>query len=201
MKPSASGMIRTTILIAILAASPAGVHAHSIGKNVGDFYWGFLHPIVSLESILPLIALGLLAGQQGQRTARWMIGFFAVGVVIGPLIALFVGTPEIATWMNLGSFVVLGGLLTLGRSWPLGLMAGLAALFGLTQGWGNASELPLAKASFLFASGMIAGAILPVLLLAAVAVGVQERQEWQRIALRIAGSWVAAIGLMVMALR
>lgn len=193
--------IRGALLLAILVAFPSAAQAHSIGKNVGDFYWGFLHPITSLESILPLIALGLLAGQQGARKAGWMIGHFATGIVVGPLLALSMGTPELASWVNMGSFIVLGVLLALGRSWPLGLLSGLSLLFGLTQGWSNAAEMSQASARFLYASGMIAGAYLVVLLLAAAAVNVQKSPEWQRIAVRIAGSWVAAIGLMVIALR
>lgn len=201
MRSIRSGRLRSIVLLAVLAGSPAVAHAHSIGRNVGDFYWGFLHPITSLESILPLIALGLLAGQQGAGKARWVIGLFAVGIVAGPLLALSMGSPELASWINLGSFIVLGVLLALGRSWPVGLLSGLSLLFGLTQGWSNAAEMSQATARFLYATGMIAGAYLVVLLLAAAAVNVQKSPEWQRIAVRIAGSWVAAIGLMVIALR
>lgn len=201
MKGGQTNRIRGALLLAALVAFPTAAHAHSIGRNVGDFYWGFLHPITSLESILPLIALGLLAGQQGARKARWMIGLCAAGIVAGPLFAMSMGTPELASWVNLGSFIVLGALLALGRSWSLNLLSGLSLLFGLTQGWSNAAEMSLAAARFLYATGMIAGAYLVVLLLAAAAVNVQKSSEWQRIAVRIAGSWVAAIGLMVIALR
>jgi urease accessory protein len=201
MKPVRSGRVRCAVFLAVLLACPAAAQAHSLGRNVGDFYWGFLHPITSLESILPLVALGLLAGQQGARKARWMIGLFAVGIVAGPLMAISMGTPGLASWVNLGSFIVLGVMLALGRAWSSSLLSGLALLFGLTQGWSNAAEMTQATARLLYATGMIAGAYLVVLLLAASAVNVQKSPEWQRIAVRIAGSWVAAIGLMVIALR
>jgi hydrogenase/urease accessory protein HupE len=192
---------RSLALFLAFLAVPWTAEAHSIGKNIGDFYWGFLHPATSMESAFPLIALGLLAGQQGAEKARWMIGLFALGIIAGPLIALSLGTPVLASWVNLISFIILGALLALARPWPLPVLAGLSLVFGLTQGWSNAAEMTQATGKLLYACGMILGGYLIVLLLAAFAVNTGKSAEWQRIALRIAGSWIAAIGLMVIALQ
>jgi len=66
-------------LCLLMAASIA--HAHSPIKGIGGFYAGFLHPVTGLEHVLPFAALGILAGQQGDRVAPALF-VFAVYIIV-----------------------------------------------------------------------------------------------------------------------
>lgn len=56
------GAVILTVLSPVLAV------AHPMA-GVGDFYAGMLHPLTAIEFVLPMVALSLLAGQQGRDAA------------------------------------------------------------------------------------------------------------------------------------
>ena len=58
-----------------------------LDNRFGDFYGGVLHPLTALEHALPILALGLLAGQQGERAARWLVLVFPLALLIGAVLA------------------------------------------------------------------------------------------------------------------
>ena len=76
------------------------------------------------------------------------------------------------------------------------LVVVLAATLGITHGWLNGAGIAAAgrEASGLFG---IAGTIFVVVALASALV-VSLQRPWTRIAVRVAGSWLAAVGLLVL---
>ena len=99
--------------VATLAGGVAGgaataAEAHLVNTDLGPFYGGLVHPLTALEHLLPLVALGLLAGQQGATTARRVLVALPLGLAGGAW--LFYPRP---TWtgiqvLNLLSLLVLG---------------------------------------------------------------------------------------------
>ena len=75
-------------------------------------------------------------------------------------------------------------------------MTALAAALGLVHGWLNGAGIAAAGRE---ASGLvgIAGAIFVLVALASALV-VSLRRPWTRIAVRVAGSWIAAMGLLLL---
>src|SRR3569833_1114397 len=73
---------RILVASACLAAFPTLAQAHAL-KGVGDFYSGMLHPLTSLDFVLPLIALALFVGQQRRQAAIWALGAFPISVMAG----------------------------------------------------------------------------------------------------------------------
>jgi hypothetical protein len=73
-------MRRIVLAIACIAAFPVLATAHAL-KGVSNFYAGMLHPLTSLEFVLPLIALALFAGQQRREAAIAALAAFPISLV------------------------------------------------------------------------------------------------------------------------
>ena len=186
------------LLAAAAWAGPA--HAHSLSNRFGDFYGGVLHPLSALEHALPFLALGLLAGQQGASAARWLLLAFPVGLLLGAAAAA-VGPPlHWVTPLNHASFVVLGLLLAAAWRLPHLLLIALGALFGLSHGYENGGAMTAEVAPHLFVPGVALSGFVATALVGAAATLLSAGAEWPRVAVRIAGSWIAAIGIMMIGL-
>jgi hydrogenase/urease accessory protein HupE len=183
-------------LLGAMVATPAAAHGTLAGAE--GFYAGALHPVLAWDHFLLLLALGALLGRQPHRP-------------VGALIGLAVG---------LGSGLALG---TAGVSWPLAplIIAASAALGGAAV----AVALPaggLAIMAFATVGGVLigidtgvpgsnatagdlglyAGVFAGVLLIVIDTMGltfVAHRPPYA-IAFRVAGSWIAAAAVMMLAL-
>jgi urease accessory protein len=186
--------------LAALAALawPGPAWAHSLSTRFGDFYGGILHPATALEQALPLIALGLLAGQNGPRPARWLLPVVPVAFALGSSLGGVLPAPPYLWVINTGSFLLLGLLLAFDGALPLPLLLGLGAGLGLSHGLANGSGMAGATDPWLFVLGGTLAALAAILLPSALVVSLEA--AWQRIAVRIAGSWIAAVGAMILAL-
>lgn len=197
-------MIRVTAaaLAAALMALPAPAHAHLVNTRFGDFYGGMLHPLSALDYALPWLALGLLAGMQAPRLARWMLLAFPLGIALGVAGSQLMPPPQgLLRGVNVLSFVVIGGLLALARPLPAAPFIGLGLVFGFTQGWENALAITGATKPVLFFAGITTAGYLVVTLVTAATATLLRQADWVRIAVRAAGSWITAIGLLVVGVK
>ena len=192
----------TTSGVLALAAGPAAAHGGLPGGS--GFLAGALHPLVAIEHLILLLGLGLLSGQLPQ--ARRSLGFAAVGLgVLGGLAASGLGewsAPTVVPSAILGLGVLTGLLVALAASRvPAALVPPLAGLVGVAvaldtdiprgpDGGAGALVAPVA--------GVLTGVYLIVLDAAALASFAAARPPLP-IAVRIAGSWIAAIALMLFA--
>ena len=184
-----------TLAIPMIGAPSA--HAHLMNTGLGPFNDGLTHLFVTPEDLLPVIALALLAGLRGPRfgqavlfalPAAWLVGGFA-GFLLAPPITLPVAETIVT--------IALGVLLATDRPLPLALVGCLAILLGLFHGILNGSELPkTSSSSQISAAGVAAALFVAVSLLAGQ--GASVRVAWARVAVRVAGSWVVAIGLLML---
>ncbi len=188
---------RSPAIAAVAALTPTVAQAHLVSTRFGDFYGGMLHPLTALEHLLPWMALGLLAGLQPIRTARWIPLAFTAAVLAGVIAAIAVPEPPALPGIGLASFIVLGALVGLGRQWPTGLLIGLAAVVGGIHGYENGLAMTPETNPVLFVPGVATTGIVLVLLVTAVTVVTVRTWSWSRIAVRAVGSWIAAIGIMV----
>ena len=184
-----------TLAITLIVAPSA--QAHLMNTGFGPFYDGLTHLFVTPEDLLPVIALGLLAGLRGPRFGRavlfalpfaWLVGS-AVGLLLTPQVML----PVAETILT----ITLGALLAADCPLPIAAVGSLAVLLGLLHGSLNGSEFPKTNASGqISAAGVAAALFVVVSLLAGQAASV--RVLWARIAVRVAGSWIAATGLLLL---
>ena len=176
---------------------PVAAHAHLVDARFGDFYAGLIHPLTALEHVFPFVAMGLLAGQQGARGARYVLVCFSLALIAGVTAGFFVNSP-VVVYINGFSFIVIGGLVALSKGLPGWLLVVTAGVFGLTHGIANGAVLGPDTLAFNFVSGVVSAGIIIVSLGAGVVLSLGR--PWTKIAVRVAGSWIAAIGIMTMAL-
>lgn len=187
---------RTLLLVAALVLVPAPSHAHLVTTGLGPFYDGVSHFALTPEDFLPALALALLAGQRGARAGRLALFALPGAWLAGGLVGLARPTVHEATVLTTASFLVLGGLVAAeARLRPEGVAA-LAALVGLLHGYLNGAAMAQAKLGALGLTGIVATLFVGVALAAAMVVAI--RAPWGRVAVRVAGSWIVAIGLLLL---
>ena len=187
-----------TAALAVLSVSgwPTPVGAHPM-TGVGDFYTGMLHPLTTVEFALPLVALSLLAGQQRRETAIRLMVTIPLALGLGAVTALVVPIPPGIHWVNVGSMVVLGGLVASVPALPIVPVLVLAAVPAVTVGLANGAEL-----GDMSAGRFIPGLALGGFLLVTYGVGCVRRLRapWMHMGLRVVGSWIAAVGVLSLGL-
>jgi hydrogenase/urease accessory protein HupE len=93
---------------------------------------------------------------------------------------------------------VLGVLVALNRSLPLEISVILSATLALTVGWSNGGELTSNTSAYRFVPGL---AVVSLLLIS-YGIGLVRslNMPWAKTAVRVTGSWIAAIGILVLSL-
>jgi urease accessory protein len=186
------------LALLILLCLPVAVAAHPI-KGVGDFYSGMLHPLTALEFLLSWIALALFAGQQGRKTALLALAIFPSALVLGAILGTVVASPAWLPAMNLVLIPILGLAVVLAISFPTPATVILVALVGLLHGLANGAEITAPVSPWRFIPGLATIAVLVL----AYGIGLVRsiKKPWTRIAVRVAGSWITAAGIMVCAFK
>ena len=189
-------LARTVAATAAALLVPATSHAHLVNTGLGPFYDGVSHFALTPEDLLPALALALLAGQRGSRTGRLALFALPAAWLAGGLLGL--GLPAIgdATAVTTVSFLALGGLVAGEARLRTGWMTALALVLGLLHGCLNGSAMSAARLGALGLFGIVATLFVAVALTAALVVTL--RAPWARIAVRVAGSWIAATGLLLL---
>ena len=178
----------------VLLASPAYAHPPPIG--IGGFWGGLLHPYFVTAHGAAIVALGLLIGQQGWGRGTPIAFILALMAGLG-LIWLAV-VPRYVNEALLVLAAVSGLLLVLARPLPEPAGIALGALSGIAVGLDSPPEVLSVREANLMLIGTGLGASLFLVL---VIEGASKlTRPWQRIGARIAGSWIVAAAILVLAL-
>ena len=189
-------MSRWGALILLLAGLPSMAHAHLMTTGLGPFYDGLAHLFVTPEDLLPIIALALFAGLRGPGFGRTVLFTLPLAYVAGYL-ASSVTTTEVALpLVGAGLTIALGGMVAADLALPLAALTGFAVFLGLFSGGVSGSEM--VRAQGLGLGGF--GAATAVFVLVAIIAGntTALKAHWARIGVRVAGSWIAASGLLML---
>jgi len=149
--------------------------------------------------LLAVVALGLLAGQQAERFPVSALAAFAIGLLAGSITVASAIRENPASLGLLVLAATAAGLVVLAyavSSWLVGIMA-FAAGSALPL---NAPPHEITIANAVASQAGLAMAGMTVFALV-TALAIFARRPWQRIGLRITGSWIAASAILVLALR
>jgi hydrogenase/urease accessory protein HupE len=184
-------------LLAFLAALliPVRADAHLVTTGLGPVYDGIGHLLLTPEDLVPILALALFAGLRGARAGRLALFVLPVAWLAGGLLGLRLGTAS-NTPVPALSFILLGLLVAADLRLPDGVVAALAAAVGLVHGFWNGPALAGTGPGALGLLGIAVVAFVMVALAAALVVSLEAPAA--RIAVRVAGSWIAAIGLLLL---
>lgn len=185
-----------TVLLLLSAADPSFAHAPIAGGD--GFYGGLLHPLFVPAHLLAVIGLGLLIGQ--QDTGRTALSLnFVVALVAGLVAIALAAGPSRANDVLIVSAAGAGLLVAAARPLPQVIGWPLAAVTGAAIGLDSPPDVVDLRTATVMLIGTGFGAvILVVVIVEGIAV---LRRDWQRIGVRIAGSWTAAAAILVLALR
>jgi hydrogenase/urease accessory protein HupE len=175
---------------------PGVASAHLVTTGLGPVYDGISHLFVSPDDLVPVLALALLAGLNGPAAGRSALFALTGAWLLGGVCGFVAAAPSLPPASTTISFLLLGVLTALDRRISARLVAGLAALMGLLHGWLNGVGLALAQREGLGLAGIVGATFVVVAIACALVVSL--RIPWMRIAVRVAGSWVAAIGLLML---
>lgn len=187
---------RTLLAAAALLLVPAPSHAHLVNTGLGPLYDGVFHFALTPEDLLPAIAIALLAGQRGSSAGRQALFALPLAWLVGGLAGLAIPTIQSSTTLTAASFLALGGLVAAEVRLRAEWVTALAALVGLLHGYLNGAAMSTARLGMLGLVGIVS--MLFVVFAPTAALVVSIRVPWGRIAVRVAGSWIVAIGLLLL---
>jgi urease accessory protein len=175
---------------------PAVAHAHLVSTGLGPFYDGLSHFVLTPEDLLPALALALLVGLNGARAGRGALFALPAAWLAGGLAGLAWPTAASIPALTIVSFLALGAMVAADLRLRFAWTVGLAVLLGVLNGYLNGSAMAASGLGLPGLAGIVS-ALFVTLALAAAGV-VAQRAPWARIAVRVAGSWIAAAGVLLL---
>ena len=194
MIQSPSTFLHFVAALAVLL--PSRAWAHLVNTGMGPVYDGIGHLLLTPEDLVPVLALSCYCGLRGPQAGRWAMFVLPVAWCAGGLIGLKLDL-EITLPVTALSFLLLGGLVAADAKLPVQVIAPLTAVVGLVHGVLNGLILQTGPGGPAIL-GIMGTLFVLVTLLSAVVVSLER--SWSRIFVRVAGSWVAACGLLLIAL-
>lgn len=191
----AANRLAPAVFVVVLLI-PGRAEAHLVNTGFGPFYDGISHLFVTAPDLLVIVALSLLAGLRGTTTARSTLLAVTAAWALGGLAGLFIAPTALWTAITTGSFLVLGALLAADRELPTAAVVVLGGLVGITHGFLNGAESVASGVGLVGFIGSLAALAVVATLMSATSISLA--QGWTRIAVRVAGSWIAAIGILML---
>jgi urease accessory protein len=178
-----------------LAAWALPAHAHLVETGLGPVYDGIAHFALTPEDLIPALALAVMAGLKGSEHARRVIFVLPLAWLLAGLVgaSVRVPLPGSLAWLPL---LGLGALVAADLRMPVSVMTAIAVVVGGFLGLANGVAMAQAGAGMRGVLGIV-GAVFVVTTFAAAA-AVAWQSGWLRIAWRVAGSWIAASGLLLL---
>jgi hydrogenase/urease accessory protein HupE len=192
--PSRLPQVCFVFFVIAMGAMPAEAHLNSTG--MGPLYDGLMHFLMSPEDLVPVLALALLAGLRGASYGRRALFVLPVAWLAGGLLGLAAPVSNGNAFLSALSFLLFGGLLAADAKLSLRITTALAALLGIYHGFLNGMGMGPPRVAVVALLGLVFSVSVLVALSAAFVV--RLRAHWARIAVRVAGSWVAACGLLML---
>ena len=178
----------------LMFSFPAEAHLNSTG--MGPFYDGLMHFLMSPEDIVPVLALALLSGLRGAAHGRRALFVMPVAWFVGGVLGASSAAANVHPIVAASWFLLLGGLLAADAKLSLRVTTALAAFLGLYHGYLNGAGIGQPLSAVVVLLGLVFAIFVLVALAAAFVVRLQA--QWARIAVRVAGSWIAASGLLML---
>ncbi|MHC5856456.1 HupE/UreJ family protein [Nostoc sp.] len=206
LMPRHIGAIAALILISLLSSLSGTPVDHSISNGWEGFLWGLADPVISLNCLVGIVAIGLLSSVfvRGAAIAGCFIFATVLGIVIHLLQLNLPGT-EIAFAESVGaaiaiSTIVFGTMLMMPNQLNFLVLALVSISAGLFQGYANAESI--VGAEIIPVVAYILGITLTLFAVAmsareiGVAMGMGEINRTLPWKMSIAGFALCAIGIV-----
>ena len=192
--------MRIALVAAALVATAMPAFAHTGVGAHGGLAAGFTHPLLGLDHLLAMIAVGLFAAARGGK-ALWLVplAFVAMMAGGGALAMTGIQVPMVELGIAL-SVVVLGAAVALRLSLPVAGAMALVGAFALFHGHAHGAEIPAGASALTYAAGFVAATAMlhGIGLAIGMAAGYGSRRTGQW-AVRSAGRVMALAGVGMLA--
>jgi urease accessory protein len=172
---------------------PSHASAHLVTTGLGPVYDGIGHLVMTPEDLIPVLALAIFAGLRGPALGRRALFVLPLAWFVGGLFGVIIeGLPTVPVAAI--SFLVLGVLvaadLNLSQKSFTAVVIGVGFVHGLFNG------VALKEGAGVL--GLI-GIMVTLFVIVAIASAfiISLKQPWTRIVVRVSGSWVAAMGMLM----
>ena len=169
--------------------------AHLVNTGFGPFYDGITHLGMTPEDILPVLAFAALAGLGGAACGRVVLGVLPAAWLLGGVLGLQQEAELAMPVATTLSFLIPGALVAADLAIGRLVIGCLAAGMGLFHGFLNGTAMA-SGGGVMGLLGIAVAVFVAVTLLSAFVVSLQS--AWARIVVRVSGSWIAAIGLLML---
>jgi len=168
-----------------------------MATGMGPVFDGISHFGLSPEDFLPVIALGFFAGLRGPAHSRLTLGAVTLFWLAGGMFSLsgFAASNLVLSSATAALFMLIGIALSANLSVPTAICAALGASLGLVRGMADLAGVDGSVAHGLSLIGMTAS-VFAVFAMAA-SLTIPLRRLWLVVAARVGGSWIAALGLLL----
>jgi urease accessory protein len=173
------------------AAAHTGVHYFGHGDS---FVSGFLHPILGLDHLVAMVAIGFWAAYAGGSALVVVpvvfVGMMIVGAALGANgFHLPAADQTIAV-----SLVVFGLMICMLVKLPAGVAAVIVGLFATFHGYAHGTEIPDLARALPYGAGFVLATVL--LLGLGIAIGSAGRRSIPNLAIRGVGAAVMIFGIV-----
>jgi urease accessory protein len=184
---------KTTSLFGLLAFAPMFASAHPGHGPANSFAGGFSHPLLGLDHILTMVAVGLWAAQMGGR-ALWAVPASFVGLMsVGGMLGMMGMRMPMVEAGILASVVILGLLIATSVRLPLVGSMALVGMFAIFHGFAHGTEIPVAASGLAYGIGFVLAT--SALHLCGIGLGFLAQKQFRAPALRYAGAAIALAGV------
>jgi urease accessory protein len=160
------------------------------------FVDGFINPLTTPAHVLTLLALALLLAKQPQRLAGVLI--FALALAIG-FVAIVLAVETTPARTVLLAVTVAPGAMVAAAWAPKSLAWLIVAVAGAALALDSPPQAVRIMEAYATLAGTAVGACAMLVMIAALAGRAQA--DWQRLGVRILGSWIAASAMLVLAIQ
>ena len=175
---------------------PSYASAHLVTTGLGPVYDGIGHLVMTPEDLVPVLAIALFAGLRGAAPGRRALFVLPLAWFAGGILGVIIeGLPTFPVAAI--SFLILGVLIAADLNLSQKLFTAVVVVVGLVHGVLNGVALK-EGAGILGLIGIMATLFVIVAIVSAFIVSL--RKPWTKIVVRVAGSWVAAMGMLMFGL-
>lgn len=141
-------------VVILVDLNPKDALAHLVDVRMGEFYAGMIHPLTSLEHILPMLALAVIASQKPRDTARWVVSLFPLtlmsAIILGNQYSSLVGIHA----ANLIALIALGAMVLTENRLTGKIVVLTAVGIGLILGYRSGMDMSYSRVGYQFVPGV-----------------------------------------------
>jgi urease accessory protein len=183
---------RVPVFLLTIALAPMA-WAHIEGGQAAGFLIGIQHPWSGIDHVLAMIAVGLWGAQLGLP-ALWLLPIaFPMMMALGAMMGLL-GLPVPGVEIGIAlSALILGIMIWVEVRPKMVLAVVLVGVFAIFHGHAHGTELPAGQSGLLYSMGFVIAT--GVLHGVGIALGFLKDLRGGRFYLRVAGAFIAAMGV------